>query len=166
MQSYTSANTSINKNKLPKLFGKLMFWPDQVNLDYGGGKYDNVTEWMWTFFHASNLVYDPFNRSKEHNKMVEDYVIANHVDSVTMSNVLNVIDSQEARIAALLAAKEALKPERPLYITVYEGDRSGIGKTTKDDCYQQNKPLRWYLPEVEAVFGNARIRNGMIIAIK
>ena len=166
MQSYTSANTSINKNKLPRLFGKLRFSPDHVNLDYGGGKYDNVTEWMKALWGATNLVYDPYNRSKEHNKSVEDYVIANKADSVTMSNVLNVIDSQEARIAALLAAKEALKPERPLYITVYEGDRSGIGRATKDDCYQQNKPLRWYLPEVEAVFRNARIENGMIIAIK
>ena len=37
-----------------------------MNLDIGGGKYDSVTE-MYSEHGAENVVYDPFNRSAEHN---------------------------------------------------------------------------------------------------
>ena len=40
-----------------------------MNLDYGGGKFDNATEYL-AEMNVTSLVYDPFNRSSDHNKMV------------------------------------------------------------------------------------------------
>lgn len=40
-----------------------------MNRDYGGGKFDNATEYL-AEMNVTNLVYDSFNRSSDHNKMV------------------------------------------------------------------------------------------------
>ena len=60
-QEFTSAKTSINKNKVPALFKLAVFKPDTVNLDYGGGKFDTATEYLKKF-NVTNLIYDPYNR--------------------------------------------------------------------------------------------------------
>ena len=74
--------------------------------------------------------------------------------------MLNVIDSdtEVARIAdrlqAIVWATGGIG-----YVTVYEGDHSGIGRKTGPDQYQRNEPLREYL----RFFLRSEIRNGMII---
>ena len=50
------------------------------------------------------------------------------------------------------------------YISVYEGNKSGIGNQSKNDCWQNNKKLIDYLPTIQKVFPNAYIKYGMIIA--
>lgn len=61
MQVYTSEKTS--RNQLPRLFKKIEKW-EGVNLDLGGGKYDQVQNYFnEKGFKCENLVYDPFNRS-------------------------------------------------------------------------------------------------------
>jgi hypothetical protein len=165
MQNYTSANTSINSTKVPAIFKKIYWTAGRTNLDLGGGKFDTATEYLERIG-VTNLVCDPYNRSEEHNNNVLRYATIHGVDYCTISNVLNVIDSAESRQAVLRLAKSALKLGHFCFVAVYEGDRSGIGRATKKDCWQNNMRLKDYLGEVLEVFGNATIENNMIVAYK
>ncbi len=161
MQKYSSANTSINSKKVPAIFHKVQWRKNDLNLDYGGGKYDTASEYLKTQG-AVNFVYDPYNRSAVHNNKVYD--LLEYFTTCTISNVLNVIKEKEVRIAILKKLSFKLKPGTPVFITVYEGDKSGIGKETKKDCYQTNMRLKDYVPEVQEAFSSVEIQNGMIIA--
>lgn len=146
-QKYTSADTSINSTKLPAIYKKIDITAGEI-LDYGCGK----------FFDSYNLPanvhgYDKYNRPQE-NELNRKY------DTVLCSNVLNVIAEKEVRQEVLRTLKSLGKT---VCITVYEGNRSGIGAETKADCYQLNRPLKGYLQEVSEVFENVTIKNGMII---
>lgn len=45
-----------------------------------------------------------------------------------------------------------MKPNGVAFFKIYEGDKTGIGRPTKDDCYQQNKKAGWYKFFVENFF--------------
>ena len=68
-QEFTSENTSINSTKVPAVFHMVSFEPDTVNVDYGGGRYDSAADYL-TQYDVINMVLDPFNRSKAHNREV------------------------------------------------------------------------------------------------
>lgn len=164
-QKYTSANTSINSTKLPAIFKLVKFNAGDVNLDFGGGKFDNVAEEL-AKSDVVNLVYDPYNRSAAHNSNVLKQLRSNGgADSVTCSNVLNVIAEEPARIAAVRNCYNLLKPGHYAYFTVYEGDRSGEGKETKSG-YQLNRITRSYVNEIQQVFDNVSVRGKLITAKK
>jgi hypothetical protein len=166
-QKITSAATSVNM--LPKLFSKMpaesaLFERGSINIDIGGGKYETATDFM----HAKgvhNFVYDPFNRSEEHNERVWDLVVADSfADTATLSNVLNVIQLKRDRIGCLMTAAQALREDGVCFITVYEGNRSGKGKKTSKG-FQLNRPVRDYVSEVEEVFRDVEVmRGGIIVA--
>lgn len=151
MQEYTSADTSINSSRLPKLYtamqGELF---GKSVIDYGCGKFlDSYKERV--NFNLSG--YDPYNYNRPEN-LQKSYDIA------ICSNVLNVIKEQEIRTKVL----ETLKGLAPIcMITVYEGDGSGIGKATKKDCYQLNRKAKEYKPELESVFESVTYRKGCFI---
>lgn len=165
LQKHTSANTSINSTKVPAVFRKADFCKGTVNLDMGGGKYDTATEYL-EGKGVENLILDPYNRPEEHNRAIVARLLAKGADTCTISNVLNVIDNVERRLETLRVTKSLLKTGGICYVTVYEGDRSGIGRETKKDCWQNNKKLGDYYPEVYEVFGNAHILGKMIVAVK
>lgn len=162
-QEKTSAATSINSSKLPAVFSKVQFEAGTKNLDIGGGKFDNATEYLATKG-VTNYIYDPYNRSAEHNQAVAKATENGQSDTVTISNVLNVIDTIAGRKQVLENAVDAVKPDGTVYITVYEGNGSGVARTTGADQFQLNRRLKDYLPEVEAYFDNVVIKNGVIIA--
>ena len=147
---YTSANTRINSTTLPaiyKMVSDKISKTDQV-IDYGCGKYfDNYNL-------PDNFAgYDPYNRNNPK-------VLNRKYDVALCSNVLNVIAEQEVRLDILSRLKELAKI---IYITVYEGNRSGNSKRTKEDCFQLNWSRGNYIPELVAVFGpgNVKYHNGM-----
>lgn len=79
--------------------------------------------------------------------------------------MLNVIKEKEVRLNILKEiSQDYLKKGCPLFITVYEGNRSGVGKESKKGCWQNNMKLRDYFSEVETYFDFALISNGVIIA--
>lgn len=161
-QQYTSADTSINSSKLPAVFNKVNWQQGTTNFDNGGGKFDNATDYLKTKG-VKNLIYDPFNRTKEHNQSVVDQIARQKADTATISNVLNVIQEKEARLEVLRNTKSALKPGGTAYITIYEGNGSGIGKPSSKG-YQLNMKTRDYVNEVREVFPDAHISRGMIVA--
>lgn len=162
MQKYTSKATSINRDKLPAVYGKVSFRGSFV-LDYGCGKYTaHISKHLAG--RAVYLPYDPYNQPAEVNNMTRLFLKTAKetglgVD-VVCSNVLNVIDDT-ATVQKIAEEIEDIVTATAGtgYVTVYEGNRSGKGKQTGPDQYQRNEPLREYLK----YFRNAHIKNGVII---
>lgn len=162
MQRFTSKNTSINSSKLPMIYGNrkvLEIIKGKSVIDVGGGKFDNAVTAMKKYG-ASVAVYDPYNRTEEHNSNV----LSRAYDVAIISNVLNVIDSVEAREKVLeLAASKA----EIIIITVYEGNGSGVGKQSKVDCWQENRPTADYMEEIRNSLPGYNVeRSGKIIFCK
>jgi hypothetical protein len=156
-QTITSAKTSIRQ--VPAIFKKLDF--SGINLDLGGGRYDEVQAYFDSeLILCENLVYDPFNRTPNHNQEVLEQAKNGGCDTVTISNVLNVIEHKEHRLELL---KLAAQQYCPVYITVYEGDKSGIGKQTTKG-YQLNRKLKDYESEIKEVFRVVKREGGYITA--
>lgn len=160
-QEFDSAATSINSNKLPAIYKMVNFNEGDVVIDFGGGRFDNAVEYIKDKG-ATLVVYDPYNRSAEHNEQVLATLEENGgADAAVNSNVLNVIKEPEARQAVLQNIKKLLKPGAPVYITVYEGRGDGVEGPTKSG-YQLNRKTEGYLDEVREVFPDA-IRKGKLI---
>lgn len=162
-QKYSSANTSINSSKLPALFKLVDFKEGSINLDYGGGKFDNVADYLDKNYGATNLVYDKYNRTPEHNKEVLGIVRKNGgADTVTCSNVLNVIAEESERLAVLRNCRRYLKAGGTCYITIYEGSGDGKSGPTKSG-YQLNRKTKDYEPEIKKVFSDVTRKGKLFI---
>lgn len=163
-QEYDSAATSINSNKLPAIYKMVNFEPGKVYLDFGGGKFDNGVYFVKDKG-ATLLVYDPYNRSDEHNKQVLAELKENGgADAGLNSNVLNVIKEPEARLAVLRNLKRMVKPGGDIYITVYEGTGKGNEGPTKAG-YQLNRKTEGYMDEVRQIFPDAQRKGKLIHAV-
>jgi hypothetical protein len=136
---HKSAKTSVNQ--VPALHKKINWRFGDTNLDIGGGKYEAATEYL-NSKGVNNLVYDPYNRSKEHNTNVLSHYIYN---TATIANVLNVIMTDEERVRALETAQSYVQPGGKIYISVYEGNKSGKPSISSIGTYQENKKLKEYL---------------------
>ena len=163
-QEFSSAATSINSNKLPAIYNMVEFRPGDVVVDFGGGKFDNAVNYLKDK-NVTLLVYDPYNRSAEHNKEVLR-LLKEHggADAAVNSNVLNVIKEPEAREAVLKNIKKITKRGAPIYITVYEGRGDGAEGPTKSG-YQLNRKTGDYMDEVGSVFSNVKRKGKLITAI-
>lgn len=168
IQKYTSAGTSINKNHLPRTFSKIKTWQRGfINLDIGGGKYDNATTFLYNTYGCRNLILDPYNRTKKHNNNVLRTIDKNGgSDTVTCLNVLNVIAERDIRISLIQQAYDLLKPNGVAYFQIYEGNHSGVGCETKKDCWQNNLLCREYISEIELYFKVEKITSNIIICRK
>lgn len=165
MQNYSSSATSINRSKLPAVYRKAtLSRTTPFVVDYGCGKYTDHIQSALKEQCKVLYPFDPYNQSEAVNKHTWDFILwakRNHIEvDVVCSNVLNVIDGDDvvSRIAYTLE-DIATTTGGTAYITVYEGDRSCVGRPTGRDQYQRNAPLRDYL----RFFHNATIKNGMII---
>ncbi len=165
-QEFTSAATS--QSQIAKGLGVLakkgVLKSGTVNLDLGGGRYDHGVKFL-AGHGVTSHVLDPFNRSPEHNqKVTETIQQKGGADTVTVFNVLNTIKEPEVHLDVLQTAKKHLRRGGGLWLGVYGGDRSGVGKKTKADSWQRNEPLGAYLETVRKVFPNAVVRHGLIHA--
>lgn len=165
-QKYNSANTSVNSKRVPALFRRINWYPGMINFDNGGGKFDTAT-WHLHILGVKNLVYDPFNRSEEHNNAVLKCVAGKPVHSSTLANVLNVIAEPKVRLGILRRSYDALDHCGVLYVWIYEGDKSGVGRETKRGCWQENRRTKSYTEEILKVFDEViDIDGNMITAYK
>ena len=146
-----------SRPQIPKAFSviveKNLFPPGTVNLDIGGGKYDLGT----TFFaerSITNLVYDPYARSEEHNNGVLEALanLGGMPDSVTSMNVLNVIEDKLERQEVVRFGYEMTPAEGLFVIQIYEGDGTGKGRMVPgaQETYnwQENRKAKDYLKEI------------------
>ena len=162
-QEFTSENTSINSTKVPALFHMVHFQSGTVNVDVGGGKFDSAADYL-SQYDVINLVYDPYNRTDDHNReVISTLKAAGGADTGTCSNVLNVIKEPEARLAVLRNLARMVKPGGKVYITVYEGRGDGKEGPTKSG-YQLHRKTNDYLEEVQQIFPDAHRKGKLIVA--
>jgi hypothetical protein len=157
-----SAATSVNAAQVPAVFRRLPLRRGLVNADMGGGRYDTATA-LLRQHGATNLVYDPFNRTPAHNDRIMKRLLRSKADTATVANVLNVIQAKATRQAVLEQTREVLKPNGTAYIWVHEGDGSGKGAPTTKG-YQANRKTASYEREVRAVFPRVERRGRLILA--
>lgn len=163
VQEFNSADTSINSGKLPTVYSKLEFPIGCTALNYGGGKFDNTIE-FGVVNRFTDLIFDPFNRSHEWNTAVAKSISENGIDLAILSNVLNVIKEANVRGFVLEVLANTLNDNKPLFITVYEGDRTGNGRQTSKSAWQENRKMKEYLAEVQKHFTHVKTRYNTIVA--
>ena len=139
-QEFSSAMTSINSKKLPAVYHKINW--EKLNpgfkiLDWGSGRFID---------HISNFIkekggnyypYDPYWIDKEHNIMAKKL----QPDIIISANVLNVIKEEEV---IRFIIRTLLNYNCPVVFSIYEGDKSGIGRETKKGCWQRNEVFKPY----------------------
>lgn len=153
-QRHTSADTSINTlNRVYKNYVSSMPIGTTI-LDYGCGKYNTNREFAencgCTWFG-----YDPYAKTTEENNVA----INCEPDYVICSNVLNVIDNDEV-IKSIIADIKNMKVQA--FFTIYEGNKSGVGKETKKNCWQRNEKVVDYIPMLREFYSTV-IRDGNIL---
>lgn len=158
MQEFTSANTSVNSTKAPAVYSNKIaqnLIRNKRVIDMGGGKYDTGVK-AGAKVGAVVNIYDPYNRSESHNKAV----LSGSYDVAIISNVLNVIKKADARAELLKLASQKVNT---ILVTVYAGNGSGIGKQSKEDCWQENRKLESYMVEIEQATGYKVEKHGSVL---
>lgn len=150
LQGRTSANTSINSVKLPTAFTKVT--PFGHVLDYGCGRYTEHIRTHCDLFGAlSYSAYDPYNQPEDVNATTR-MMGANHgFDTTYCCNVLNVIDNEAAIFDVIKDLVRWTRIRGTIIIQIYEGDKTGVGRETKWDCWQRNEKTEEYIKYVEKV---------------
>lgn len=170
-QEYKSAGTSLKQVSagLKHAVTKGLIHPHSTNVDIGGGKYDAGKEHVEGNIEGAKMhVYDPYNRSEEHNSTVEKST-AGKSDYVGCHNVLNVIKDEKDRSDVIKKVKSSMHPEKGVaHFTVYEGDRSGKGRATqKDQSWQNHRKTGDYVDEIKKHFPDHNVtRSGANIVVK
>jgi len=127
---------------------------ESINLDLGGGKFNNGTEFLLRERGVENHVFDPYNRSLEHNSSVQHLIKRSKFDTVTSISVLNVIGLDEPKFGYkskqfhIMTAYNALKSGGTAYFKIWEGDKTGnpgIHCIHPEYGWQMNIPICDYL---------------------
>lgn len=161
MQKYTSKNTSVNTTKLPAVYNKVCWdkLPEGARvLDWGCGKNTTLTSKVLEEHKITHIGYDPNWKSDKENNLAKSWLGLANV--FVCSNVLNVIDDDN--VIKDICLKASL--HEYFFITIYEGDKSGVGKRSKEDCYQRNEKIKSYMQYFsnQAIHDGLYIRNGVI----
>jgi hypothetical protein len=167
-QRYTSADTSVNTTKPPaiaRLVERLGTWrPGTINVDLGCGSNPTPFTLFLEDRGVFNVPIDPYNQTEEEGMALRGLLACIAPTTVTISNVLNVVKEKKYRRQILLQAKGHLREGGTVYITVYEGNKSGKGGESKRDCWQENRETEDYLKEVRRVFPGATRSGKLIVA--
>lgn len=170
-QKYSSMNTSINHipatfKKVEKLFG----WESGTfNFDIGAGKaFNGVHKFSEALLEIGvmNITYDPFHYSYDHNEAALLAAKTQVISTCTVNNVLNVIVEYENRFQVIKLAYDTLCDSGTAYFLIYEGNKSGNGVSSKDDCWQSNNRASFYVEEIAQVFPKVVRKDCLIIAYK
>jgi len=150
------AAAKTSRNIIPSAFKNFDTGP--VNLDFGGGKYDTATEYLKEK-NVTNLVFDPFNRSDEHNNKVMSEIIVNGCDSITCLNVLNVISETERKevyrhIKMMLETTRCKK----VIFQMYAGNGTGVAEFA-NGVNQNNLKLTKYFTEILEQFASYHVEK-------
>lgn len=161
-QIYTSENTSINtlNGAYKNIVGK---YPLGTSiLDIGCGKYNTNKE----FANNNGFVWfgiDPYNRTHEYNETSLNalYNWCKTPDIIMLNNVLNVIAESDVLIDVLGQAYDYAGNDTDIYITIYEGDKSGVGKVTTKG-YQRNEKLIKYREYISEWFDVISVKGNIL----
>ena len=165
-QKHTSAKTSLNQ--ISSGLKNAPVESGQSGVDVGGGKYDKGVE-HFASKGAKLHVFDPYNRSEEHNNNVTK-TMTGKADYVGCHNVLNVIKEKQHRRSVLDKIKSFMGENGKAHITVYEGDKSGSGRETKGgESWQNHLPTSAYHDEIKEAFPEhevSKFKGGYLVQKK
>lgn len=160
-QKYSSAGTSISTiNKIYKLLPQLGYKKETIILDYGCGRFDNNKEeaekhgYRW-------FGYDPYNRSEMDNELTLKLMKLVKPHVIVCSNVCNVIAEDSALMNVLNQIHNYACEDTDVYITIYEGDKSGVGKVTTKG-YQRNQKVNQYKDYICEFFDIKEVKGNII----
>lgn len=186
-QYHTSKHTSINTKKLPAVYNKVdwsKYGAEHYIFDIGCGCLDTqylIKNKLCSHHLHKFYPWDPCHPCICHPDVTENLMW--RCDSlpkvIICSNVLNVLDTYSAVFDLVCRLCDAIIVRNnngtyrlnPCYITVYEGDKSGVGHETKKDCWQRNERLEKYLELFNLVSRSRynanffKIKYGMIVGV-
>ncbi len=190
-QRHSSKNTSINTTRLPAVYNKVD-WSRYTNpvdnyciVDIGCGCIE-TQKLIRNKLKSCNIrnfyPWDPYHKCIVSPVITEHYISNPRLNKVVIcSNVLNVIDDDTALMSTIqdlcnmivIRLPDGNYRMNPCYVTVYEGNKSGIGRETKKDCWQRNECLSLYLRKFNDYIKNKynhnsdffKIKYGMIIGV-
>lgn len=130
-------------------------------LNFGCGKWPELTSDYLIGKHEHIEVvrnYDPMSS----DPLIRDLAQAGGCDVVLVANVLNVLE--EKAMASCLSEIANLRASAILF-QIYEGDRSGVGRKTRDG-YQRNALAANYMGAIEKAMPgySLTLRSEFIIA--
>lgn len=153
-----TSKTSINKDPvLFRLVKEIIGWTSgKINLDYGAGKYHNMKK-LLKKENIKCFEYDRYNK-EECPMSLADIYDQRPFDTITLSNVLNTCNIRERNTIYRRVAQWGSVG----YISVYEGNRSGVGAATTKG-YQENKKTEDYIDELKKVFTSVEKFDKLIV---
>ena len=176
-QEFSSKDTAVNARygSTPAVFkavrDKIGWKSGTINLDYGGGTEDAdaVADTFFEPLGVTNVIYDKFNQTPEHNQAVVRFLRSKGgADTATLSNVLNVIKEIHIRREVLEDVYSLLKPNGVLYAYVHEGSKEDRAKGARQTSkgWQNFRLTKDYLEEIHEVFPAAYVKYGVLICPK
>lgn len=166
-QQYFSEKSSIKQVPAGfRIVDTLFGWtPDTINFDIGGGRYDLLTKAL-AEKGVKSFIYDPFNRTMFENETAIEICADGKSDTVTIFNVLNVIQERDVQEQILSQAENALKTGGIVYVRSTYRNPKGVSAETKSGTFQHALSQKDYLEIVKTVFPNALLEHGIIHATK
>jgi hypothetical protein len=162
-QEITSRGTSLNQIPAGYVRGlKYGYLKNKAIFDFGCGRYLNkVVNWANDFLNSEIVGYDPYNRTAEENRRALNN--SSRCDVAVCNNVLNVLcDGVLESVIDSLVTIMTRADIPTVFITVYEGDKSGRGRKTKVDCYQRNMTKKAYVSLLSKFFSEVTVRYNVI----
>lgn len=148
----TSKNTSVNTKRLPAIYNKInwgelqQIFPRLKVYDIGCGRETGHIQKFLAEKNIEYMGYDPYWLPDVHLYQLYQEIITSQEEKgikpvIICSNVLNVIPDY----TEMMRLKEWITDLQEIYfISVYEGDKTGIGRESKKDCWQWNLPAKHY----------------------
>lgn len=156
----TNQSQGTSRKQVPATFKRVAWKSGTYNFDMGCGKYPELFTHALARKGVHNLPLD-IPQGIEPQESI-DYLGSHVCDTVTCNNVLNVIRSMRTRLEVIRACHGVLKSNGIAYFLIHQGDRSGVGRKTRDG-WQNNKLAAKYVREIQHVFGRVK-RQGNLIA--
>lgn len=169
-QEFTSKNTSVNKTKLPAIYNRLnwefvkeidkAYFVNDWVVDYGCGKYiDHIKSFLKEkgfYFMGFDVYNQPMDKNQETLEVLENGTL---IGVVVCSNLLCVIKEDEI---VQQIVNQITATRQPYFFTVYEGNKSGIGRQTGKDQWQRNQTLKSIYEQFFANVPDAIVYKGTI----
>lgn len=150
----TSKATALNQ--VASTFTNRKFdFDDSLILDFGCGKGKSKSFCEKEFTNCTVCLYDPYHKFYEIEKFVNADKTAYKNIVITCNNVLNVLtDNTLLEVLAQIKKIAELTHTNKIIFKIYEGDKSGKGKITKNDCYQRNEKTENYVQMITEQFNS------------
>lgn len=143
--------------------------PDNTKIlfDYGCGRYSN-NEYFCLEKRIKWFGYDPYWKDDKQNEETLEYInnYYSTIDCVVCSNVLNVIDNIDVIYNILIFLSNTGHCDTKYIFSCYSGNKSGIGKETKKDCWQRNEKIKVWIERFEKYFNIDYVKNDVVICSK